>query len=66
MSVHRGTVTRVDAGGLARVEVPRLRIPETGPLEALETDPPLAAGDRVLVAEVEGRAGDLVILGRIG
>jgi hypothetical protein len=64
--VHRGSVTRVDAGGRPFVELPRLAPGhEYGPLEYVETPTPWEVGDRVLLAFVEGRGDTPVVLGRL-
>lgn len=64
--VWRGRVTRV-VDGYPYVELPRLAAGyEYGPLEALVSVSSVAVGDRVLVAFVEGRADDPVIVGRFG
>jgi len=58
-ALWRGTVVEITAGG-AWVRIPRL----TGddPVGPLPTVPEVAAGDRVIVAAVEGRTDDLLIL----
>lgn len=65
--VARGIITRPgDVAGSYFVQVPRVHGPdELGPFEAL-VDFALAAGDRVVLAPVEGRADDLIIIGRLG
>lgn len=52
--LYRGTVTRLDAGGLPFVAIPALNIDELGPLEALAIT---ADGDRVIVGAVAGSGG---------
>ncbi|KWW97393.1 hypothetical protein LI90_4365 (plasmid) [Carbonactinospora thermoautotrophica] len=61
-----GTVTRVEGGALY-VEVPRLAPGlEFGPCLAVEVPGVAwAAGDRCLVACLEGRVDDLAVIGRL-
>ena len=60
----RATVTRASP---PYVQVPRLTgDDEVGPCETAHLQEPLAAGDKVWVGAIEGRAGQLVILARRG
>lgn len=65
--VMRGTVTRVHAtvAGAAWVKVPRVHGPdvELGPFESLAGIAALAGGVGVLLAPIEGRPDDLIIIG---
>lgn len=65
--VVRGRLTFPGAAaGSWRVRVPRIHgvAAELGPFEALE-GLVLASGDRVVLAPVEGRADDLIIIGKL-
>jgi hypothetical protein len=64
--IWRGVVTRVDDDGVW-VHVPRLSpMIEFGPCPATPTPQAYTAGERVLVAPIEGRPDDLVVLGAAG
>lgn len=65
--VVRGKITRPGAvAGSYYVQIPRVHgTGELGPFECVVLVGALVAGDRVVLAPVEGRADDLVILGKL-
>lgn len=65
--VVRGVITRPGAvAGSYFVQVPRVHgADELGPFECVAIVGALVAGDRIVMAPVEGRADDLIILGKL-
>jgi hypothetical protein len=65
--VVRGKITRPGSvAGSYFVQVPRVHgDDELGPFESVVLVGALLAGDRIVMAPVEGRADDLIIIGKL-